>query len=95
VTGVYSDLDDDLTTMRRILASYFNVDVGDGLDSLKEDAGRMPPPPYVPKFRRGLERTLRDDLITHDELEDLTHRAFDTDQEARAFLRRIWDEVFG
>lgn len=94
MTGVFGEVDDDLVTMRRILASYFNVDVGDGVDSLKEDAGRMPPPPYVPKLRRGLERTLRDRLITHDELEDLTHRAFDTDEEARAFLQRIWDEVF-
>ena len=24
----------------------------------------------------------------------LTHRAFDGDEEARAFLQRIWDEVF-
>jgi hypothetical protein len=94
VTGVFSDVDDDLATMRRILASYFNIDVGDGLDSLRKDAGREPPPPYLAKFRRGLDRTLRDHLITHEELEDLTHRAFDTDEEARAFLQRIWDEVF-
>lgn len=95
MTGVFSDLDDDLATTRRILASYVNVDLGDGLDSLRKDAGHEPPPPYLPTFRRGLERTLGDGLMTHDELEDLTHRAFDTDEEARAFLQRIWDEVFG
>jgi hypothetical protein len=86
--------EDDVATVRRILGSYFNVDVGDGIDSLKRDGGREPPPPYIPRFRRGLQRTLRDRPITHDELEDLTHRAFDTDEEARAFLQRIWDEVF-
>jgi hypothetical protein len=86
--------EDDVATMRRILGSYFNVDVGDGIESLKRDMVREPPPPYIPKFRRGLQRTLRDRPITHGELEDLTHRAFDTDGEARAFLQRIWDEVF-
>jgi hypothetical protein len=70
------------------------MEEGDGIDSLKRDAGREPPPPYIPKFRRGLQRTLRDRPITHGELEDLTHRAFDSDEEARAFLQRIWDEVF-
>jgi hypothetical protein len=94
VTGASAGDLDDVATVRRILASYFNVDVGDGLDSLRKDAGREPPPPYIPKFRRGLQRTLRDRPMTHDELEDLTHRAFDTDGEARAFLQRIWDEVF-
>jgi hypothetical protein len=94
VTGASAGDLDDVATVRRILASYFNVDVGDGLDSLRQDAGRQPPPAYIPKFRRGLQRTLRDRPITHEELEDLTHRAFDTDEEARAFLQRIWDEVF-
>ena len=94
MTGAAAGDLDDVATVRQILTSYFNVDVGDGLDSLREDAGREPPPPYIPKFRRGLQRTLRDRPMTHEELEDLTHRAFDTDEEARAFLQRIWDEVF-
>jgi hypothetical protein len=94
VTGASAGDLDDVVTVRTILASYFNVQVGDGLDSLREDVGRERPPPYIAKFRRGPQRTLRDRPISHDELEDLTHRAFDTDEEARAFLQRIWDEVF-
>ena len=85
---------DDLYELRQVLGGYFNVDVGDGMDMLKADAARVPPPPYIAMFRRGLEHVLRNDLISHVELEDLTHRAFDTDEEARAFLQRIWDEVF-
>jgi hypothetical protein len=41
-----------------------------------------------------LEHVLRHDLVSREELEDLTNQAFDTDEEARAFLQRIWDEVF-
>jgi hypothetical protein len=86
---------DDLEEVRQVLGAYFNVDVGDGTEVLKADAARIPPPPYVEMFRRGLERVLRDDLIGRQELVDLTHQAFDSDEEARAFLQEIWDEVFG
>jgi hypothetical protein len=86
---------DDLDEVGQVLGSYFNVDVGDGVEMLKRDAARVPPPPYIGMFRRGLEHVLRHELISHMELEDLTHRAFDSDEEARAFLQRIWDEVFG
>jgi hypothetical protein len=85
---------DDLYELRQVLGAHFNVDVGDGMETLKRDVARVPPPPYIAMFRRGLEHMLRNDPITHEELEDLTHRAFDTDEEARAFLQRIWDEVF-
>jgi hypothetical protein len=86
---------EDLDEVRQVLAAYFNVDVGDGMDMLRVDAARVPPPPYIGMLRRGLEQVLRRDLISRDELVDLTNRAFDTDEEARAFLQRIWDEVFG
>jgi hypothetical protein len=86
---------DDLDEVRQVLAAYFNVDVGDGTDMLRVDAARVPPPPYIGMLRRGLEQVLRRDLISRDELVDLTNRAFDTDEEARTFLQRIWDEVFG
>jgi hypothetical protein len=85
---------DDLDEVRQVLASYFNVDLGNGMDMIKADAARVPPPPYIGMLRRGLAHVLRHDLISRDELVDLTNRAFDTDEEARAFLQRIWDEVF-
>jgi hypothetical protein len=86
---------DDLEEVRQVLGAYFNADMGDGAEVLKADAARVPPPPYVGMFRRGLERVLRDDLLGAEELQDLTHRAFDSDEQARAFLLGIWDEVFG
>lgn len=85
---------DDLDEVRQVLASYFNVDLGNGMDMVKADAARVPPPPYIGMLRRGLDHVLRHDMISRDELVDLTNQAFDTDEEARAFLQRIWDEVF-
>jgi hypothetical protein len=86
--------DEDLQALRTVLSSYFNVDMGDGVDALIEDAARRPQPPYIPMVRRGLEQALRRDLISRDELVTLTHQAFDSEEEARGFLQRIWDRVF-
>jgi len=85
---------DDLYEFRQVLGSHFNVDLGDGMETLKRDVARVPPPPYIGMLQRGLEHVLRHDLIARDELVGLTNRAFDSDEEARAFLQRIWDEVF-
>jgi hypothetical protein len=87
--------DGDLDELKQILAAYGNVEVPSGFQELKRDAGRQPTPRFVEHLRRGLAHVLEHRSLTPRQLEDLTDRAFDSQDEVQAWLQEMWDTVFG
>lgn len=86
--------EDDLRTVKRILASYCDANAYEGRDLLREEVHRSPAPRYTMPFRRGLAHVLAHRLIRADELTDLTGFAFESDDEAQTWLRDLWGELF-
>jgi hypothetical protein len=86
---------EDLAELREVLAAYCDVNVSEGRDRLRAAVRRSPQPPFVSSFRHGLEVALAQDTISPAELSGLTHERFDDQTQVQAFLRELWDDLFG
>src|SRR3981081_1864998 len=87
-------IEDDLETLKRILAGYCNANAYEGRDMLREEIHHSPAPKYAAPFRRGLAHALAHRLIGSHELEYLTGFGFESDDKAQAWLQELWKELF-
>lgn len=87
--------ENDLQSVRRILAGHCNANAYEGRDVLREEIQRSPAPKYAASFRRGVAHTFAHHLICPDELAYLTGFEFESDEPAHAWLQELWDELFG